>query len=517
MGIPSYFKRLIDTYTHLIFGTLDSAAHLHLDLNCAIYGCVHKLQKRHPYNPVTRDDWEMRLCHDVIEYITTITNFVKPSTTLHIAIDGVVHMAKMKQQRQRRFKSAFIRQLVESYDSTPKWDTNAITPGTAFMAKLSTAITTALPTFGELVPTVIFSDSEEPGEGEHKIMNYIRNTAVDSGYHIVYGLDADLIMLSLLQVADGHRVALVREAVEFGKIKYDADNRETLIFFDIMRLAEIIQADIAPPTAEPGTLHDYVALCTMLGNDFVPHGLSLTIQDDGIERIMGVYKDAREFIGKPLVTADGTFDAEMLTQIFVELAAKEQEWLAKWRRSRQHVRPQFIPHGLSDTEKMLAELENWPISQMTTELGWKLDEPAYYYAEFVHYDDVNKLCDMYVESLVWVLNYYLGRNVNAAFYYPWHLPPLWASLAERPVTCEQLARCNARSLQHVEQITSAQQSAMVFPIASYHLVSPAYHHVPREYPEYFPAEYGFYVIGKKFFWQCEPIIPLIPYGMLGKN
>lgn len=96
--------------------------------------------------------------------------------------------------------------------------------GTVFMAKLSNQLRyfvnkkiTEDANWRDV--TVVLSGHEVPGEGEHKIMEYIRLSRAQTDYdpnirHCLYGLDADLIMLGLLS-HDPH-FCLLREEVKFG-------------------------------------------------------------------------------------------------------------------------------------------------------------------------------------------------------------------------------------------------------------------------------------------------------------
>ena len=130
---------------------------------------------------------------------------VRPQKLLYLAIDGVAPRAKMNQQRARRFrtaqeaaeKNAVVAELKEAMgltvldddedDQGSEWDSNVITPGTPFMHKLSDFlrwyVAERVNKGGEAWRrcVVILSDASEPGEGEHKIMEYIRQQRTQPG------------------------------------------------------------------------------------------------------------------------------------------------------------------------------------------------------------------------------------------------------------------------------------------------------------------------------------------------
>ena len=65
-------------------------------------------------------------------------------------------------------------------DTGFKFDSNVITPGTEFMHRLSISLKSYILERGNSDPTwtnlsVVFSDAFVPGEGEHKILDFIRS------------------------------------------------------------------------------------------------------------------------------------------------------------------------------------------------------------------------------------------------------------------------------------------------------------------------------------------------------
>lgn len=165
---------------------------LYLDMNGIVHPCSHPEDR-----PAPETEEEMMIA--VFEYTERVVNMVRPRKLLMIAVDGVAPRAKMNQQRSRRFRSAqeaaekdaeaaeFHRRMVangeraEGGDTLKKtWDSNSITPGTPFMDLLAASLRywvsyklSTDPAWEKL--KVVISDATVPGEGEHKIMNFVRS------------------------------------------------------------------------------------------------------------------------------------------------------------------------------------------------------------------------------------------------------------------------------------------------------------------------------------------------------
>jgi len=202
---------------------------LYLDMNGIIHNCAYPRDSdtgpKHRFS-------KQKIALSIFQYIEKLFDYIKPKKYFFMAVDGVAPRAKMNQQRQRRFRSAqdaeeAKRLALASGDSYPDdkdlFDSNCITPGTEFMCELSAQLKywirkKVTEDYHWQQCHIIFSGHDVPGEGEHKIMEFIRGRKSLKNYfpnerHCIYGLDADLIMLAL--VSHEAHFTLLREEVKF--------------------------------------------------------------------------------------------------------------------------------------------------------------------------------------------------------------------------------------------------------------------------------------------------------------
>jgi len=490
-----------------------------LDLNCAIYHCVKKLQTKQPFAEDAKGKWESDLIESVVKYIKQIHTIVNPTDVLYIAVDGVAPMAKMKQQRMRRFKSAVLaeeegRIRAEAknvpYVEKPRWDTNAITPGTKFMEKL----TIALRAYAKTNKKIVTSPADEPGEGEQKIMNYLRTSPYKDA--TIYGLDADLIILSLYAMANqGIQIDLFREEVEInGGVKSDEDGKESFLYVNTEILSESLYSQYSKPNqTKTEFLKDFVALMSILGNDFVPHGMSLKIRDEGIEKLLSIYK---EDLSIPLLQ-NGTYDRSALLALFRILEEEEAKWILKGIKAKLQAR--FFCHSRDAADIAISKMNDLPVTwaaercmvdteknregktQFVLKKNWK----AMYDKESLWDVEPEKAAKRYLEALHWTFAYYKGEKIDTYWYYPWHLPPRMETIVKELESSRPIVVPN----QERPLVQPLEQLAMVLPLSSFHLLPPEYKELERLHPHAWPTKWDTYSFGRRFLWECEPLIPLI--------
>lgn len=443
MGIPYYFSHVVKEHSKIIMKYKDLRCRtnsLFLDSNSIVYDSVAYLSKMK-----SDVDFETRLIDRVCKKIEQYVKEIAPTDILYIAFDGVAPVAKLEQQRSRRYKSMLEKQvmgeLLEKKDWG--WDTTAITPGTAFMEKLNMSIGGFFEGREKRykVKEIIFSGSDEAGEGEHKIFKYIRELRKkdDKMYkHVIYGLDADLIMLCVNHMRLGYDFYLYRETPEFIRsLNSDLNPSETYIL-DIGMFSGFLSEELSIGSKNRNnTLSDYIFITMLLGNDFLPHFPALNIRTGGIEKVLGAYK---YLFGH---TKSYIYDMEKnqirwgeFKKLIRYLAEKEDEYIQKETIQRNRWGKRRYASGVTSKEDEIREKYlNIPLQSRESEMyidpftqNWE----ERYYEELFGVDVTDewrkKICIKFMETMEWCIKYYTIGCIDWRFCYPYNYPPLLKDL-----------------------------------------------------------------------------------------
>ncbi|KAH0547780.1 hypothetical protein FGG08_000037 [Glutinoglossum americanum] len=377
MGIPLYFRWLSERYPSISQVIAENRIPefdcLYLDMNGIIHNCTHK-DSDSPTFRMTED----KMFIAIFNYIEHLFGKIKPKKLFFMAIDGVAPRAKMNQQRARRFRTALDAEIarekaLKAGAEMPKedaFDSNCITPGTEFMAKLTLQLKYFInKKVSEDVDwqgvEVVLSGHEVPGEGEHKIMEYIRLAKAQPDYesnmrHCLYGLDADLIMLGLLS-HDPH-FCLLREEVIFGRQNQKKSKELEHQNFYLMHLCvvrEYLELEFQE-LKEPGVLSfpfdmehiidDFILMAFFVGNDFLPNLPNLRINEGALALMFKVYKSVLPKT-KGYINERGVINLVRLEALLDELSYVEYRFFelenasANWFKGKQMAKVDVMKKG----------------------------------------------------------------------------------------------------------------------------------------------------------------------------
>ena len=398
MGIPAFFRWLSKKYPTIVSpAERDHSVmsdrpfdNLYLDMNGIIHPCTHPEDKAAP-------ETEEEMFQAIFEYIEMLMRMIRPRKLLYMAVDGVAPRAKMNQQRSRRFRAsqegldkmnevAAIKDKlkavgvdVDSFGTRAHFDSNVITPGTQFMINLAAALKSWVDS--KYAPgyvdkdgiwprgmTVILSDASVPGEGEHKIMDYIRREKALDTYnptltHCLCGADADLIMLGLATHELNFHI-LREEFVpnqprpcdicnQYGHMMAECEGLERdpdedlilpvapgFIMIHLPILRELLRTECLNYGADldyERFIDDFVCLCFFVGNDFLPHLPSLEIREGAVDRLVRIYMDIMKNTNpREYLTENGMINLKQAQRILEQLGYQEDNIFQ--RRQQNEIR-----------------------------------------------------------------------------------------------------------------------------------------------------------------------------------
>lgn len=533
MGVPSYFSwivRLSKRYglENMVHPKLiNTNKRLYLDFNCGIHQVAREAN-------VSK---EIDIINNAVNLIDKLIEHVKPTDLVYISIDGSVPMGKCKQQRYRRFKS--VKESVEIDKIYKKWgivkpqndlDFNMISPGTKFMAQLSLAIKNYIEQSKLLRSLNIeLSDSLEPGEGEHKIMQHVKNNPPEVDDQIViYGLDADLIFLSL--GLHHHKTFLIRENL------YNETIQATVpeyLYLNIGELRDniiklITQKDSITKCSikqikywnfeeieefDPNCLiNDYIFYNFFLGNDFCAKLYCLSIRNRGCEMMLQIYRYClRKCQNYLILRKDGklVINQQFINMILDCLLDHEKWW---WNNPRQFMQC-AIDSSLSQLEQDLERFKL--VDKYLQDLDVKFEDKQFkqkYYSRLFKLSptytldqNIAHICRKYWSTMKWTLEYYINGCVDWNWYYPYEYAPLVEDIIAYSKTINETPFKPSQPMEVYHQLM------VILPPSSFDLLPPIYRRIIHynNFKQFFPTDFDYYYYGHHFTWECPPKIPVL--------
>lgn len=412
MGIPKFFRFLQESYPDIVSPNLvKKVASLWVDANAKIYtACdnVYGFNDRNPeealrknqiaQNPDNKQQTYENCIRETIDVLKNLIKKVEPEEVLGIMFDGLIPLAKIYQTRERRYRGALPKQEIseeteEDYENVPtgegKGDVKQnkygwkqkmkdysrimITPGTTFMydidAFLSEWIMKDDPSFP---PQKVYSSykSDSHGEGEHKIFDYLKKyygkdgkfdsiESDDMKYHVIHGLDADLILLSLLSDIEG--IILMRH--DYGNYVM-IDRLRSHILRDMVVDGKQVSSKIL--------ISDFCCIMALIGNDFLKAHIMCSKMENAIPMLIEAYHK----LNKQFTNEEGKIDFSVFEEYCNLLVEKE---------------PVFVVEHLMDALKEIPLYRSFPAEMTIGEIRKELKIKLNSVEEMESKDDINKL------------------------------------------------------------------------------------------------------------------------------
>jgi len=399
---------------------------------------------------------EIEICifQEVCHVIIAAMRITKPKKGVYIVFDGPPPLAKQQQQRERRWKKS-IENNISANLLEKKWDSCAISPGTIFMDRLFKYLRywirqQNIKIFQGL--EIIIDGSNVPGEGEHKIMNYIRKMD-EINSHIIYGLDADIFMLTLgLQK---RKVYLLREDInKEGKGTdpfYSNGPPEDAIwyFVNVLKIHKWWKKEINIYTKNLDPINNFIFLTFFVGNDFIPPLPICQNLTAGLNLIISTYKEQNRNFLLQINYESNTVCIKYLLLFLKELSKKEKYKCYENALFEKKREERIIEDPEKNKSKAL--IDNDLIKCYIPNENFKLlnnskinkEEMVFIYDATKNYKkiwyerakintkkELKKMCYDYIYTLIWIYFYYKGNLLDWRYYYKYGYAPFISDIVK---------------------------------------------------------------------------------------
>lgn len=428
MGVPGLYKflkqefknsKLQIIYQQKILQYID---YIYIDLNAYIYTSYHEILKKTNNHTFDKHEFENDIIVNLIANLHLIIENLQPiHQQIYLCIDGLVPLGKIIHQRNRRYRNKL-------HSNNELWSTSNISPGTPFMSKLESALQNDVILS---LDNICIDTSLNKGEGEHKIVHYIKQNYLKNKErtlkHVILGDDADIVHLTLyLDVyCKSHQFFIQRMNQEWIHIENLHNALNNLL--------------IEKPKNEYFII-DFIFISMFLGNDFLPRIPSLSIYRNGIQILLQIYNQClhkNKYFSivkynqqKNKIDIDNT-----ALQLFLQkLNIREKSDL---QNQHEFFQTRFfkLPFHKRNNKQFLEE------NMYLHKIQYPLTGDLFYFKnkkryknKFLYGQKNENIEELYLNTVLWTMKYYLGQPVSWNHYYSKHHAPFISDIFDKLIS-----------------------------------------------------------------------------------
>ena len=458
-GFRKYFGGSIETSVDVVCDVLI------VELNGIFYKSCERIFGNCCLTSNHDTQFELILFKEVCNHIDNLIMNYLPKKRVFLVVDGVCSMLKCTEQRQRRYKNC----LENKYNGL--FDLNNFSPGTKVMHHLTKYIDWYLRKIISERHSLrnikfFFSNEKVPGEGEIKVIDFIRTQCFeDEVINIVSG-DSDLILLSL-QIPN--EIRMIRNSIHSDIEVIRIDN-----------LKKILKEKVAFSTIKSDIqfFRDIYILFLFMGNDYIRNSPCVfhfkTVYDD----IFKLYRDTELHF----TDLEGGFDRKSFCVFCGKLSEFERQWLNQKYKNHQAYFPDQI------------------MLQQTSEGKFCFEKYK------VKYSDDGDGVDFYLKTIETILAMFSGKEFDWFFYFPKRRSPFLSSFHNDWKTVETGRNGDIEKRFYRNSFF---QMLTIIPPPSYHLLPKCFHDIFTECNSFYPSVITFDMTDKTKLWEANLNLPNI--------
>jgi len=560
MGVPGFFAWLLKNKKklgakNLILDNLEiKIKWLMLDTNCLLHPCVANILEKYrngllkiKENEDIRLQLEELIWEKIKSSIDDMIEKIKPEY-LYIGIDGVAPMGKILQQRQRRYRYLFDTEiklknnfkkdniyktkLKSNSIEEPEIPISSIelTPGTDYMERINKKIEEYTKELNKNRIKYIYSSYHDEGEGEHKILQYIKKNIPSTDSIIIYGLDADLLFL-FLSIEYEYNIYVMREKQVFTNENINLDENIEYNYVEIKKLHNLIS------NLEIST-KDFITLCYLIGNDFIPGLLTIDIKKYGLDKIFKAWENLKIKLKIKTNYVNNKIESHLvywnnnkynLNLNILKCLFEELLWTEKyiWKNINRDIIFNENNIEIKELEKIKSLKKEEKKEQMekfllglTTKTDFlekiQFNSSIDYYSYYLGIKciDIDKIIiknmvQDYINSFEWCINYYLDKCQNWTWGYNFIITPLIKDIINF-FPYKTTIKSSLRKLNPVEQLILAIPPQTYKYVIEKELINKIRSNKCIGYM--FPEEFMIDINKEHNFWKCQVRIPIVEYN-----